>query len=146
MERPQSIITFERCYLGGVALGLANNALNWSNMQEQMAATPNSQLLPDWFLPATIGVGLVITLLLWYFVARRASTVAKWILVVFFAIGLLGLPGIVAGVSSGLIAPLMAIVGLITLALNAIAVWMLFRPDAKLWFAGQKTSLTDTFS
>jgi hypothetical protein len=146
MERPQSIITFERCYLGGVALGLANNALNWSNMQEQMAATPNSQLLPDWFLPATIGVGLVITLLLWYFVARRASTVAKWILVVFFAIGLLGLPGIIAGVSSGLIAPLMAIVGLITMALNATAVWMLFRPDAKLWFAGQPTSLTDTFS
>ena len=47
MERPQSIITFERCYLGAVALGLANNALNWTNMQEQMAATPNSQLLPD---------------------------------------------------------------------------------------------------
>jgi hypothetical protein len=146
MERPQSIITFERCYLGAVALGLASNALNWTNMQEQMAATPNSQLLPDWFLPATIGVGIVITLLLWYFVARRASAVAKWILVFFFALGLLGLPGMITGVTTGLIAPLMAIVALATLGLNAFAVWMLFQPDAKLWFASQPTTLTDTFS
>jgi hypothetical protein len=146
MQRPPSIITFERCYLGAVALGLVNNVLNWTNLQEQMAAAPNSQLLPDWFLPATIGVGLLITLLLWYFVARRASVVAKWILVVFFAIGLIGVPGIISGVSAGLISPLLAIAGFVTLTLNAIAVWMLFRPDAKLWFAGQQTSLTDTFS
>jgi hypothetical protein len=146
MQRPQSIVTFERCYLGAIALGLANNAFNWSNMQEQMAATPNSELLPDWFLPATIGVGLVITLLLWYFVARRGSVVAKWILVVFFAIGLLGLPAIITGMSTGLITPLMAIVGLATLALNAVAVFMLFRPDTKPWFAGQQNNPTDTFS
>jgi len=146
MQRPPSIITFERCYLGAVALGLANNALNWTNLQEQMAATPNSQLLPDWFLPATIGLGLVITLLLWYFVARRASVVAKWILVAFFAIGLVGVPGIISGISTGLISPLLAVTGLITFTLNAIAVWMLFRPDAKLWFAGQQSGLTDTFS
>ncbi len=146
MERPPSIITFERCYLGAMALGLANNALNWTNLQEQMAAAPNSQLLPDWFLPATLGFGLLITLLLWYFVARRASVVAKWILVVFFVIGLIGVPGIVMGLTTGTVAPLMAIVALLTLGLNAAAVWMLFRPDAKHWFAGQQPSLTDTFS
>jgi hypothetical protein len=146
MGRPQSIITFERCYLGAVALGLANNAFNWTNMQEQMAATPNSQLLPDWFLPATIAIGVVITLLLWYFIAHRASVVAKWIVVVFFAIGLLGLPGIITGLSTGLITPVMAAVGLVTLTLNAIAVWMLFRPDAKAWFAGEQTDMRDTFS
>ena len=48
--------------------------------------------------------------------------------------------------TTGLIAPLMAIVALVTLGLNGFAVWMLFRPDAKLWFAGQPTTLTDTFS
>lgn len=146
MERPQSIATFERCYLGAVALGLVNNALNWNNMQEQMAATPNSELLPVWFLPATIGFGVLIALLLWYFVARRASVVAKWIVVVFFAIGLLGLPGIINGVTTGLVAPLMGILALVALTLQTMAVWMLFRPDAKLWFAGQDTGLTDTFS
>ena len=37
----------------------------------------------------SIVVGAVISLLLWYFVARQAAVVAKWIVVVFFAIGLL---------------------------------------------------------
>jgi hypothetical protein len=146
MERPQSIVWFERSYLGALALGLVNNALNWTAMQERMAAAPNSALLPSWFLPVALGIGILISLLLWFFIARRASVVAKWIVVVLFVIGLIGVPGIVTGLQSGLITPLMAAFALIAFGLNGFAVWTLFRSDTKAWFSGQATDLTDTFS
>lgn len=150
MERPQSIIWFERFYLGAFALGIASSALGWSSLQEQMGAIPNSQSLPPWFMPvvliASLTFGLVISLLLWHLVARRGSTVAKVFIVIFFVLGLLGLPSTVMGVSSGLISPLMAIGNIITLALNAAAVWMLFRPDTKPWFDKKTPDLKNTFN
>ncbi|UVO54167.1 hypothetical protein [Sphingomonas sp. SUN039] len=147
MERPQSIVWFERLYLGAAAVGILNSVVNWSAMQERIAATPNSAMLPSWFVPATMGVGLLITLLLWFFVARRGSVVAKWIVTVLFVIGLIGVPTLITGVSSGLITPLQAAFSLVTFAMNAAAVVMLFRPDAKPWFGGAgRTDLTDTFS
>jgi hypothetical protein len=73
MERPQSIVWFERLYLGAMAIGILNSIVNWSAMQERIAATPNSAMLPSWFVPATMAIGLLITLVLWYFVARRGA-------------------------------------------------------------------------
>lgn len=150
MERPASIIWFERFYLGALAIGFANSAFTWSSLQERMAAVPNSQSLPSWFMPvvliASLLIALVISLLLWHFVARRGSTVAKVIVVIFFVIGLFGLPSTVMGVSSGLISPLTALVSLITFALNAAAVWMLFRPDTKSWFDKKTPDLKNTFN
>lgn len=135
MERPQSIIWFERSYLGAVAVGLVNTATNWSGVQEQIAATPNSELLPSWFFGATIAVGLAINLTLWYFVARRGSVVAKWIVTVFFAIGLLG---VLRAATSESVPPTLNVFAVVALVLQAVAVFMLFRGDAKPWFSGNK--------
>lgn len=143
MERPQSILWFERAYLGSVALGLLNSALNWSQVQEQLAMTQNSALLPSWFVPATMMISLVINALMWFFIARRGSTVAKWIFVVLFAIGILGVVSMVAG---GTIPPTFNIVAVIALVLQVIAVVMLFRPDTKSWFGSDKPDLNNTFS
>jgi hypothetical protein len=141
MERPQSIINFERCYLGAMAVGILSSVLNWSAIQGQVAATPGAGLLPDWFMPVTIVISLGINLLLWYFAARRGAVVAKWIIVVFFAFSLIGIPGML----SGLVPTRIMIFGLVSLVLNAIAVWMLFRPDSKPWFKGVRPDLKDTF-
>ena len=133
MDRPQSIIWFERLYLGGVAIGLANTVFNWSSIQEQVAATPNSEMLPSWFMGATISIGIGINLLLWYFVAMRGSVVAKWIVTVFFVLGVLG---ILRTLGSDMVAPTTNIFAVVVLALQAGAVFMLFRPDTKAWFGG----------
>jgi hypothetical protein len=147
MERPQSIVWFERLYLGAMAIGILNSIVNWSAMQERIAATPNSAMLPSWFVPATMAIGALITLVLWYFVARRGSVVSKWIVTVLFVVGLIGVPTVITGVSSGLITPLQAAFSLVTFVMNAAAVVMLFRPDAKPWFEGIRSNdLTDTFS
>ena len=136
MARPASIVTFERCYLGAWIVGLINTALNWNVTMAMMDANPAvAQMGPSFGAAVLVGgllLGALITLLLWHFVARRGSQVAKWIVVVLFAIGLVSfLYGLVAGRTSfGLV----ALLGVVTLALQGVAVAMLFRPDTPAWF------------
>jgi hypothetical protein len=142
MDRPQSIVNFERSYLGAMVVGLLSSAFNWSLIRGQVAATPGASILPSWFMPVTILVSLAINLLLWYFAARKGAVVAKWIIVVFFVLSLVGLPGMFSGIM-----PMRVVIfAIVSFLLNAIAVWMLFRPDAKAWFAGDRINLKDTFS
>lgn len=134
--RPQSIVTFERCYLGAWLIGLVNAALNWNTMMASLDANPGvaalGPSLTTGIAIGTIVISAVITLLLWYYVARQGAVVAKWIVVVFFAIGLLSyLRGVLAGTMA---LGLTAVIGLVVVVLQGVAVWMLFRPDAKLWF------------
>ena len=136
MERPASIVTFERCYLGAWIVGLINTALNWNRTVTMMAANPaTTQMGPGFgttMLAGGLVIGAAITLVLWYFVAKRGSVVAKWIVTVLFAFGLisflwsLAMARISLGVSG--------IIGVVTMVLQAIAVFMLFRPDTKAWF------------
>ena len=153
MERPQSIIWFERFYLGALGIGFLNTAFSWSSRQARLAVLPNSQNLPSWFVSvvsiSTLVFGLAISLLLWHFVARRGSPVAKIFVVIFFVFGLLGLvwlPGLVSSVRIGLISPITALVSIFRFILNGAAVWMLFRPDTKSWFDKKTPDLTETFN
>jgi hypothetical protein len=142
MNRPASIVNFERLYLGSLALGAIGIVINWSTMQAQIAMDPNSSILPSWFLPATLAISFAISLTLWYFAARRGAVVAKWIIVVFFAIGLLGIPA--ALTTPGPI--IMKFLTGVNFILQVLAIWMLFKPDAKQWFAGTWSDGKDIFS
>ncbi|MFC3582156.1 hypothetical protein ACFONA_18450 [Sphingomonas hylomeconis] len=135
-NRPQSIVNFERCYLGAFALGLVNTAISWSATNAAFAASPQAAMMGSWFLTATTLIGFAITLALWYFIARKGSAVAKWIAVVLMALGLIGLAfTLLAGTfpsgASGTI-------GIITSMLQVIAVTFLFKPDTKIWFGETK--------
>ena len=144
MTRPQSIIWFERCYLAALLIGVLNVALQWDQMNAKIAAMPNSAAIGSWFLPLTLVISWGISLLLWYFTARRASNVAKWILTVLFVIGLIAvLPTVANGTFPTGLGGVISVVGLV---LQAIAVWELFQPDARTWFAKRPTDLSDTFS
>ena len=130
--RPTSITTFERFYLGALVIGLINNVLNWSQATAVLN-DPSVQAagLGTGFLVSTMVIGLAIPLLLWYFITRRASNIAKWILVVLFGFGLIGvLMSFSAMMAMG---TLPMVLGLIALALQAYAVFMLFKPDAVAW-------------
>lgn len=131
MERPQSIIWFERLYLGAVMLGLMNTAINWPSVQAQVAATPNAGLLPAWFSYATVAIGIGINLVLWYFVAQRGAVVAKWVVTVLFGLGMLSMVWMFA---NGIVPPTVNIVSVLVMLLQAGAVIMLFRPDTRAWF------------
>lgn len=140
--RPQSIVRFDWAYLGSIALWLANMAVGWPMMLRQLETRPqfsgNPQMLEfgQTLLMGGITVILVLWLLLWYFTARRASVVTRWIVVVFTALGALRLPLLVLGAPvAGWPATLL---GISAFALAAFATWMLFMPDARAWFAGDE--------
>ncbi len=138
--RPQSILKFEQFYMGSIILGLVNTFLNWSNTKAQLAADPNASMFGDGFLIVVTVISVSISLLLWYFTARKASNVCKWILTVFFVIGLIFLP-------FGLfqLPTTVMIISLVSTALAGYAIYMLFRPDAVAWFQGETAPSPDTF-
>jgi hypothetical protein len=132
--RPASIINFERLYLGVIVLGLVNNFLSWDRNLALLGAQPTIQFGPK-FLLGTIAVGLIIQFLLWFFVARKGSVVAKWIFVLFTAAGLaFFLSAFIKG--PDLSTP-GAILTAVTVLLQVAAAWMLFRPDAAQWFGAR---------
>jgi hypothetical protein len=132
MQRPTSIIQFERCYLGALALALVNTALSWSTYLRIPAVIQAQAMFGNWYLPTTTAMGFLIPLVLWYFAARRASVVAKWIIVVFFGFGVIGL--LIGLANGGYPSTLAAVLSVVALVMNAVAVFLLFKPDAKAWF------------
>lgn len=132
MDRPVSIRKFEGCYLGALALGAVNTALSWSRYHENDAVARAEAVIGAWYLPTITALGFLIPLVLWFFAARRGSVVAKWIIVVFFAIGALG---VLAGLAlNSFPSSLAAVLSVSAFVLNAIAVRQLFQPDAREWF------------
>ncbi|WP_066661973.1 MULTISPECIES: hypothetical protein [unclassified Sphingomonas] len=134
--RPQSIIRFEQAYLASIVVWGVNHALGWS---KQIAAVEASFAQMPEMIPAgramLIGFtlfALFVSLLLWFFTARKASEVTKWIIVALFALSAVALPFSLAGFARTGALP--AALNVVTFALTAFAVWMLFRPDATAWF------------
>lgn len=83
---------------------------------------------------------MMIIFVLWYFVAVKASKVAKWILVVFFVLGVLGTVRSLEGT------PMSILVFTLGYYLaQGIAVFFLFRPDSIAWFNGEITDISDVF-
>ena len=134
--RPSSIVRFDRLYLASIAVGLVGNILEWPLTIARLAENPDTAALGSTATVAAggmIAVGVVVALLLWFFIARRGSNIARWILVVFtvFAIGSLAI-----GFSSGaVILDAGGIVRIVAVALQTAAIVFLFRPDAAPWFA-----------
>lgn len=144
MTRPQSIVRFERLYWSGILIGLVNTVLAWDTIQAQVNATAGSSILPSGFFAGTLAFGLIVNVLLWYFTARRRSVVAKWIITVFFVFGLVSVARFLFGNAP---MPTSSSLSAVTVVMQAVAVWMLFRPDAKAWFEGDRSEeLTQTFS
>ena len=138
MQRPQSIVTFERCYLGALVIGAVNAAISWSYYQSLVTVQQSQAMIGTWYMPTITAIGFIIPLILWYFAARRASVVAKWIIVIFFALGCIALLLGLATASYGV--NLRSLLSIAALVLNAVSVWHLFRPDAKAWFGEQASS------
>ncbi len=131
--RPKSIILFERLYLASLVIMAINFFWSFDTMVAQIQRDPAMGPL-GWGGGAMIAIfaaSMAISLLLWFFVARRGSAIAKWILVIFAVIGVWSLSNTFTEISSAqLIAPLLVTV------LQIAATILLFRADAKPWFAG----------
>lgn len=133
MQRPRSIVTFERLYLASIALSLIGWYVDWTSLQAQLAADPRTARF-GWMLGAMLVLSIAVPLLLWFFAARRGSVFAKWVVVVLAALtvvrSLVDLPVMLSG---GMNVASFAI-GTVTTLLGVAAAATLFRADARAWF------------
>ena len=142
MLRPKSIRWFDRLYLTAIALGMIFSAMSASEIFELSAMHPenNGYFMTTLFAPVVYR--LVIGMPLWFFIARRASNAAKWIWISMLALVVIGSP--IALLATAVHPEILLHAGfesmffIITIPLlYIIAASMLFRPDAKAWFAAK---------
>lgn len=142
--RPPSIIRFDQLYLGSLALELAHLALGYDALIAGMKANPGAAergLDGPGFWFASLGFAMAILLLPWWLASHRASNVARWILAIVAAFGLVSL-----SLSLGDLPMLEIIAEVVFSAVEIAAVWFLFRPDSAAWFKhGPRGSDADVF-
>lgn len=135
MARPQSIVQFEIAFWLIQASSFAVLAMTWrQRMAEAEAAAgafaPGGAVQA--FAVAVTACGYAIHLLLWYFITRAGSGIARWIYTILFA---LDAAGLLLALAMGVFPTgLMAVSTTALALLDAFAVWLLFRPDAAAWF------------
>ena len=122
--QPDSIKKFSLLYLGGLALNLVNIVLVFIMGQVAAAGMGIGTLI----FGILFGVGIAVGL--WYLVIHLRIELVKWVMLAFLALGLLGIPALLA---DGL--QLTDVLALAVSAIQAAAIYFLFQPDAKAWFA-----------
>lgn len=145
MERPKSIIAFERAFWASFAVGLIGSLLTWDDVLKTYQRDPSISAMGfgSGFLIAILGISFGIQLLFWYFIARKASNVMRWIYAVLMALGIvsslamLNDPALPGGIS--------LVFSLGSSALTALAIFFLFRPDASAWLTNKRDVDPDTF-
>ena len=144
MPRPPSILLFERLYLAALIVSIVAAALNWSGDLAAVMANPSvaqmkgaGRVAPTVYLFLRIAIWAGWVLLL-YLVARKGSTVAKW-LVVIAAVLLLAVDGVptLLAMLGGPLAGWSATATVVETALVVSAAAVLFRRDARPWFGRQ---------
>jgi hypothetical protein len=135
--QPESIRKFTLFYLGSLAVSLVATLINYDQVVDSVARETAAAgvELGAGAVVGSMALGAAITLLLWYLAARKGFAIAKWIIVGFFLLSLYGAVGVFAGGISASDA-----LGLVSLALQAAAIYFLFQPDAKAWFSSERTA------
>jgi hypothetical protein len=131
--RPDSIIWFERLYIGSLAVSVAIMVVGWDAVR--------SGAIPPFYLVAGLFVGLVLPVILVLLVSRRRSGIAKWILFMLFAVGLAAnvatyRPGMNWRVD---------LAALLITGMQIAAIGLLFTASARTWLGGKDGTLGQTF-
>ena len=135
MARPASIIDFERSFWASMLLGVGSLALHWPTIIGSLRSDPATAPMVDSaaiFAGIALGFGFAISILLWYFVARKASNIAKWIYVAVMGFGAVSTLTSLNDPTSP--TGLALAISLVSTALTALSILFLFRPDARVWF------------
>ena len=133
--RPQAIKNFDYLYLGSLALGIVSFMLNYGTVVAEVERETAASGIEMGSGVAIGGLifGLIISLALWFLISRLRIGIVKWVLVVFFVFGLIGIPAMIAMLPS-----LQAILSLVVTVMQAAAIYFLFTPEAKAFFAEKR--------
>jgi hypothetical protein len=124
--RPNSIIWFEWLYLATIPVGLLRTVIS--------ATTRGADWPSSLIVPALV---VAIPLLFALRVSRRRSNIAKWLLTAWFAIWLVAIVASIASSGARSLSP----ESFIIVAIQTVALGLLFTASARAWLAGRKSAL-----
>jgi hypothetical protein len=128
--RPSPIVWFERVVL----LCLALNAFQvYQRLFGQTVASSGLILLRTPSLTAYAAI-VAVTLILIWLIGRRRISLAKWLYIA-LCVARVAL-SIVVPIAVRHVSPTFPLIACMQLILMAVSIWLLFRPDARHWFAG----------
>ena len=136
--RPNSIGMFDKLFLGSLALGLVNMAVSWENSMAELEGSGLNGGVGTSLMVVSVAIGFGISLLLWYFISRRASNIARWILIALTAIGVVSLPFSLFDLPT-----IPMILAIIVTGMQLVAIYYLFQPDSKLFFENRGQGSVD---
>ncbi|MER9329709.1 hypothetical protein [Mesorhizobium sp. M0488] len=129
MCRPISIVWYERLAVAGVAAALASAAADGATLAKYYSQNPI-------FYPILIACVFAVQLLWIWLIARKRQNWARWISLV---VMVLGIPAEILGFDERVrFNATSAIVSYAAFVIWLAAVLLLFRRDARGWFAGQR--------
>ena len=135
MDRPKSIRRFELFWWGSALFWAVATRLAWDRNQGKLLADARTRDVAQWGQWFWIGVTVLLTALLWWLVARRASAIGKWLVVAWSALGgVLALIRVFSLTVGRTFHPFSESAHLLTAILSVAAAVMLFRDDARAWF------------
>jgi hypothetical protein len=129
MMRPVSIEYFERLSFLAMMVGIAFTALSWDPGQaERLHVGPM-------FLPVALAICYALLATLILLISRKASLIAQGIFLLLFAAGIvLAIPAVPAILDDGQI----GLLQLAQIALQGVAIYFLFTPEARAWFRAER--------
>ncbi len=125
--RPQSIIRFEQVYLVSAALNTLVEVLSFMGISGPSDIDRKNIVLEL----SIVALGWVLLFFFWYFIARRASNVAKWLFVGLTVLGLLIL--VPDGTKLAQTNPIYAALTALITLLDFASIAFLFKRDAVDW-------------
>ena len=137
--KPAAIKKFDLLYLGSVAVSLLGVLMVFDTMVEisnDELAAQGIAPMGQGFLIAGLAFWIFISLALWFLVSKLRIEFVKYVLALFAAYGVY-----TAAMGSGGEAPVVTvIISWISTMMTVGAVYFLFTPEAKAWFAQKRGS------
>lgn len=133
--RPQSILWFERLVYLGLGLAVLNTYLS----ADELRAEPGFGSAGLVFAIVVLVITIAISLLFVWYIAYRASNVAKWIYVVLGVVGFVIMILLAVSDPTAMRASGDFSLGLTVASnlLSAVEMGLLFRRDSRDWFGGR---------
>lgn len=129
MTRPVSIEYFERLSFLAMMVGIAFTILTWAPGEGQRLN------VGPMFLPLALAGCYVLLATLILLISRKASLVAQAIFLLLCAAGaVLAIPSVPAILNDGEI----GLLQIVQIALQAVAIYFLFTPEARAWFRAKR--------
>jgi len=141
VKKPASLKKFDYLYLGSIIVGFFYLVIGWDIYLREINAeimALNGPRLEKHTITAAIAGSFIfstaISLLLWLLISVLRLEFVKWIVATMCAFGLFAL--VIESVKNGV--TFSQIIGVIPTLMTMAAIYMLFQPDAKAWFAAKR--------